>query len=253
MSYSFYNLSARIFWYNRPLVARAAFDQIASYLRQLQALSPLFSRLHVSRYQDQATVLLGPDFSSFDAEVALAIPCERAYENADPADKAFSMSCMGCGGFGATFATVVDDRQAGCWIDVSCGSDNPEHPNCVDIKVSPELESPDFLRALLDNTILFWKPASGLVTRAAMHKVVRQPIGEVDVGWLTYLSNPDAVRALPASVSSYLLADGIVVQAAERPGHADDPEYVRSVLCVRDALEPHGFLRDPTEVTTVAT
>lgn len=252
MSCSFYNLSARIVWYNRPLVARAAFDQIASYLRQLQALNPLFSRFYVSRYQDQATVLLAPDLSNFDAEIALAIPRERAYKNADSADKTFSMSYMGWGGFGATFATVADGRQAGCWIDVSCGSDDPEHPNRVDIKVSPGLESPDFLRALLDNMTLFWGPASGLVTRAGMHKVVRQPVGEVDVGWLTYLSNPDAVRALPASVSSYLLADGVVVQAAERPGHADDPEYVRSVLRVRDALEPQGFLRDPTEVATMA-
>lgn len=48
MNYSLENLSVRIYWFGRSLVARDAFDQIAAYLRQLQALSPVFARFYVA-------------------------------------------------------------------------------------------------------------------------------------------------------------------------------------------------------------
>lgn len=84
--------------------------------------------------------------------------------------------------------------------------------------MSPELESPQFLRALLDNAVLFWKPYWGTVIRSAMYDVDDQARRTVRVGWLTYLSDPGTACVLPPSASWYPLADGIVVQAAEQPG-----------------------------------
>ena len=236
MSYSIGNLSIKVYWYNRPLESDDAFAQMRLYLQQLQALSPLFSRFYVPDGTHRKHVPIELDFSNFDQVVAAALPHDVTYKNADPADKGFSMACTSWMGFGTMFATVPDARQTGCWIDISCGSDDPKHANRIDIGLSPELEATDLLRILLDNMVHFWKPDMGVITRAAMHKAVTQPLGDVRVGWLTYLSNPAAARVLPASMFWYALEDGIVVQAAERPGFSDDADYVRKVMLVRDTL-----------------
>ncbi len=250
MSYSLDNVTLRVYWFNRPLTARAAFDQMIGYLRRLQQVSPVFAQLYLLRTQDMARVRLAPDFSNFDHEVALDMEPDWVYQNPDPTNSAFTLACRNSIGFSASFATVPNDQQTGCWITLSCGRVNTgkaTFPDFVILNVSPELETPEFLRRLLEHTVQFWHPDWGTITQGAVEDILQQPIGDVSVGWLTYFDHPAVAGVLPPSVSSYPLAGGLVVQAAERPGMAEDAEYVRRLVQIRDTLEPRGFLRDPRE------
>jgi hypothetical protein len=67
-------------------------------------------------------------------------------------------------------------------------------------------------------------------------------VGEANVGWLTYLADPDVAHALPDDLSGEALADGLLIQAAETPGKADDAEYMDRLMRLRDTLRSHGFL-----------
>lgn len=255
MSYSYTdNTNVRVYWFNRPLTARAAFDQMIGYLRRLQQVSPVFSQLYLLRSRNSATVPLAPDFSNFDHEVALGMNPDWVYQNPDPTNIAFTLACHNSIGFTADFATVPNEQQAGCWITLSCGRVNAgkaTFPDFVILNVSPELETPEFLRTLLEHTVQFWHPDWGTISHSFVYDLLQQPIGDVSIGWLTYFDRPAVAGVLPPSVSSYPLAEGLVVQAAERPGTAEDPAYVSQLLLLRNTLKARSFLRDPRDLLPV--
>ena len=246
MTYSYYNDAVLAYWRDKPLIAREAFAQIADFLRCLQAFSDVFSQLYVVQGNRRRRTALEPDFSNFNAELAARVDTRLSYWNADPDNVAFSMTSKAIHGFGTMFSTVPTDSRTGCWVSVTCGQYEDQHrsvsPNIVDITASPELATPAFLRGLLEQTVLFWRPRNALIVRSKVRRLLEQPVGEAGIGWLTYLSDPAAGGAVPDDLAQEPLADGVLIQAADQPGRADDADYVARLIRLRDALRLQGFL-----------
>ena len=246
MSYSYYNDKILAYWSGKPLIAREAFAQIADFLRCLQAFSNVFSQLYVVQGNRRRRTALEPDFSNFNAELAARMDTRRGYWNADPDNVAFSMTSHAIQGFGTMFSTVPTSSKTGCWVSVTCGRYEgflPSNlPNMVDVTVSPELATPAFLRGLLEQTVLFWRPEDAFLNCNDVDDLLEQPVGEPGIGWLTYLSDPAAGGAVPNDIAQEPLADGILIQAADQPGKADDADYVARLIRLRDALRLQGFL-----------
>ena len=248
MSYSFDNDTVLAYWTDRPLVARDAFAQTAAFLRRLQAFSDVFSRLYVSNINTFRYTPLAPDFSNFDAELIAGLDPELSFSNPEPGNYSFSMSARSELGFSSSFATVPKDSQIGCWVSVKCGCfdsyPGSREKDRVDITVSPKLATPEFMRGLLEQTIEFWRPSDAAITRSKVRSLLKLPVGDATIGWLTYLADPAAAiaDAVPPDMVHEPLADGILIQAAERPGNEHDADYVARLLLLRDALWPRGFL-----------
>ena len=254
MSYSFYNDSVLAYWVDRPLTAEEVFAQVDAFLRRLQSFSDVFSQIYAANLNTRRYVPLSPDFSNLPAELIAGQNPERGFVNEDPEAGSFSMTSRAIQGFGGDFATVPKNAQTGCWLGVKCGvyegflSENS--PNMVDITVSPGLATPEFLRGLLEQTVAFWRPADAAVTRTKVSLLLEQPIGEARPGWLTYIADPTVAGAVPRDMPHEPLADGILIQAADRPGKEDDAAYVARLIRLRDALRPAGFLARRRELST---
>ena len=246
MSYSFYNDKILAYWENRPLAAEEAFGKVDAFLRRLQSFSDVFSQIYAANLNTRRHVPLSPDFSNLHAELIAGQDPERGFVNEDPEEASFSMTSRAIQGFGGDFATVPKNAQTGCWLGIRCGvyegflSENS--PNMVDITVSPGLATPEFLRGLLEQTVAFWRPAEALVTRPKVDALLDMPVEEASVGWLTYIADPTVADAVPPDMPHEPLADGILIQAAERPGKEDDAAYVARLIRLRDTLRPAGFL-----------
>lgn len=245
MSYSFHNDVVLTYWRNRTLTAHEAFAQMAAFLRRLQVFSEVFSNLYVSNYVIDDQIRLQPDFSNFEAEVAACVDHDIGYTNVDPQDLAFSMTSCSAMGFNGYFSTVPSDQDNGCWIKIICGQEEDGlegAPNQVHILVSPELATPLFLRGLVKQTVQFWRPANALLSQSKVSNSVKQPVAEASIGWLTYMANPDVGQVLPDDVAREAFADGVLIQASDRPGRVDDADYIDRLIRLRDTLRPLGFL-----------
>lgn len=115
----------------------------------------------------------------------------------------------------------------------------------VIIDIAPELESPEFARRILDVCIEFWQPHHAHVGRDEVMRMLNQPPGDVRIGWLTYLTEPDAGNYLPNDILTERIQSGLLIKAAELPGHQSDAGSIKSMRGILDALGPHGFLRNP--------
>ena len=245
MSYSYYNDKILAYWWNRPVIAHEAFAQMAAFLQRLQAFSDLFTSLYVSNDRTMKWISLRQDLSNFEAEMISCMSEDGSYRNSDPNDVTFSMTSYAYRGFDILFSTVPNDSDVGCWLTISCGQEKDGlsgAPNQVHITISPELAAPDFLRGLLEQTVLFWHPADAVLDQSEISKLLAQPVGEANVGWLTYLADPNVAQALPDDFSGEAFADGILIQAAETPGKADDAVYMDRLMRLRDMLRSHSFL-----------
>jgi hypothetical protein len=115
----------------------------------------------------------------------------------------------------------------------------------VIIDIAPELESPELARRILDVCIEFWRPHHAHVGRDAVMRMSNQPPGDVRIGWLTYLTDPNAADYLPNDIRSERIQSGLLVKAAELPGHQSDIGSIEGMRGILDALGPHGFLMNP--------
>jgi len=255
LSYSLCNTTITSYWRGKPLSAREVFDRMAAFLKQLQSFNDLFSCFYISNGTTDIWTPLKADLSDAVLEVSKRTDPEVAYSNADANDKSFSMQSYSPLGFSALFATVSDSRKDGFWIDIVCGQDERHSranaPNRVTINVSPSLANPNFLRALLQQTVVFWKPADAAVSHPDVDSLLRQPAGEISPGWLTYLAEVSAAD-LPLSKYTYeCFEDGIIIQASEEPGKKNDPVYVSRLSEISHALKLIGLTKGRKEASTI--
>ena len=256
MSYSFYNDKSLTYWTDRPLVAAEAFAQMAAFLSRLQTFNEIFSQFYVANLNTMRYVGLQPDLSDLRDKLIAGFGPDDGFVNTDPDDYTFHINSRSVFGFSGSFSTVAQETEIGCQISVTCGCFDafPGSPgtNLVDIVPSSSLATPEFLRGLLKEMVDFWRPADALITRPNVRSLLEQPVGEAAIGWLTYLADPAAATVVPDEFAHEPLADGILIQAADRPGKEDDAEYVARLIRLRDALKPDGFLSNRTAMSARA-
>ena len=244
---STYDTKILSYWQDRPLRAHEAFSQIAKFLHRLQQRHPAFSSLYFMNGKGYCPIQA--DFSNLEAELVASMNSETRYINDDPQDDGFSMNCLSPHGFLAPFTNAIRQRQQTVRLSIQCGEiarpiafrTAPDH---VFLAVAPEVESPELLRDLFEDIVFFWRPDSAVVSRAKIRRLLELPITDIHPGWLTYIANPEVAAALPDDIVHQPYADGVLIQAAARPGREDDAEYVGKLRRIRDILHPLGLLRE---------
>lgn len=118
--------------------------------------------------------------------------------------------------------------------------------------MAPTVETPALFRTLFEETLRYWQPADATVNRSDVMEALDQPIGEVHPGWLTYIADTSVADCVPADFACEPFADGVIIQSAERPGTADDPDYMARLFRLRDALRPQGWLSKRMELSKLA-
>jgi hypothetical protein len=238
------------YWFGRPLPARLAFARMGEFIVRLRELSRLFDDVFVTA---PGYPKLHDDRSNLEAELVKGINPEHGFVNSDPKDFNFALTSFSKRGFWGAFTNAAREADQTASFKITCGQLLPDRypatPNSVLLAVAPKVETPALLRALFEATIQFWRPADAAVTRGDVMKMLGQPILEAKLGWLTYIADPAAADSVPPDVARELFGDGVIIQAAERPGTAADPKYMAHLFQIRDGLRAEGWLNTRADVS----
>ncbi len=137
---------------------------------------------------------------------------------------------------------VWNGQETEIALSIHCGSWCPQvSPNSVILSL-PDVDDPSMLSlygpgsalALVRAAIIAWSPSRVAWFGRKLKKAQGAKIGEVVVGWATYLSAERLARVerLPDDVQTEAIADGIIITIG------DDPTNVPldTVMAVREAL-----------------
>ena len=240
------------YWYGRPLPAREAFSAMGNFVLRLKHVSSLFENLFVegeTRY-----VPLHSDLSNLEQELAKVSRLrDLSYTNEDRKDVGFALTSFSRLGFDGSFVDAKSSKERLVDLSISCGQlelgRKPVAPNSVILEMSPKVQTPPLLRGLFDETVRFWRPADATIIRSDVRRPLGLTIGEVHPGWLTYIADTSVADCVPADFVCEPFVDGVVILAAERPGTADDPDYMARLFRLRDALRPQGWLSKRAELS----
>jgi hypothetical protein len=130
-------------------------------------------------------------------------------------------------------------------LSVHCGSWSPSAGSSNSVVVNlPSLDNPasrNIYRpgaalALVGSIVETWSPSRVSWTGHDLREAQAAKIGEVVVGWATYLSGERIARAgrLPADVETEAVGDGLIITIGDDP--TDVP--LDTVMAVREALGP---------------
>lgn len=247
MLLSMQSLSVSCYWYDRPLSGRQFLDQVKLFLENIREAFPGLSVLKVVRDPKESTGVVKQDFSNFDHEVVASLPKDWAYINENPEDKEFSDSCHPAISFRTAFVLGSTGENAELSVQVSIGSNGRNADNAI-IHITPEFESDDVARKLLDIAVSFWKPHHATVARSEIDNLLRQPIGDVRIGWLTYFSDAGVLNHFPSDMRAEKFQSGVLVQMNTGPISAADKDGVDSLREAIKRLQPTGILMNPKKV-----
>lgn len=243
MRYSSRNLTVCAYWYDRPLRGGEFLQQARSFVTKLVSTFPALSTLRVVRDPRESTGVIDHDFSNFDNEVVAALPKEYVFITPGTDNRKFTRESTARTLFPASFLLTSDTANVELSVRISAGRPDSQSSNQVIIAISPELESPQTARTILELCVRFWEPKYAFVGRSEVQNLLNQPVGSVRIGWLTYLSDATARRHLPSDIRTEQLSSGILIHASDSPGFASDTQDIERMRRILDALNPHGLLR----------
>jgi len=245
MIYSEKNLTVCAYWYDRVIRGGEFLDQSIAFLKKIILTLPELSILKVVRDPKESSGLIDSDFSNFDEEVISALPKDYVFIDPGSANKKFTKHSTAATSFRGSFLLTSDDGVKELSVRISVGTPNIRSSNNSIIEFSPDLESAESARNILEASIEFWQPHHAHVGRYEVEKMLNQPVGDAHIGWITYLSDLNAQGALPSGIRGERFNSGILIQAAELPGYQGDAQDIEQMRRILDALAPYGFLKNP--------
>ena len=243
MKYSARNLTVGAYWYGRPLRGGQFLEQARVFATKLISAFPALSILRVVRDPKESTGIIDRDFSNFDSEIIAALPKEYVFITPGIDTKKFTRESTARTLFPASFLLTSDIGNKELSISLNAGRPDNESSNQVIIAISPELESVQTAKTILEICVKFWEPNYAFVGRAEVQNLLKQPVGSIRIGWLTYLSNAAVQRHLPDDIRTEQLSSGTLIYSSDHPGFASDTQDIETMRRILGALNPSGLLR----------
>jgi hypothetical protein len=246
------------YWKVRKITMREYADSTKQFLQALCKYNPVFNELfYVGRKPNSAVKLL-QDFDNLDDLIYNnAWDPKVKYKNTNP-DGRPSWETDSKLGFNMTFDSGRVTNQGGVEVSISAGKFSAAVNNVVLIYF-PTANHPNFFQLgfhqaesivkLFRLTVNFWKPETALLTSKNFRKKVAFDRGTSafkhnwNIGFLTYLENPDVIKELPPDVDYHRLeAGGVMIVTSSEFLSIDSPEIVEKGVRIRDNLYQKGLL-----------
>lgn len=247
------DLCLRLFanWMLRPRTLGEFIDERIGFLKRLQSLHPLFREgLHLLGDSRKTSPALDANLSGLESLVL-----QRAWNRSAGPTCCDSLGPEGMPtrqsksdlGFRFFLDNLRPPQKDHVQIRLSGGSTNPEQGGGIGIKLPcagrPEFEDPAFLRELLRVVVDYWQPEHARITNSALCDAVHIRKSYADDGcWLTYLDDPDVVKALPPDVHHEPFGPGALFSLQPEPPLKNVEVAIEKAIRVRDALLPGQWL-----------
>lgn len=241
------SLYLSVYWHNRPLTGGQYITLVKGFLHQLNSRFSIFGQPYVVSVSGTTARQVSLHSSDFDVEVARQLPSEWAYLNDDAQDKSFHSTSRSKMGFSSSFATGDVGDSSACIVETACGKFDARAVNSVIIRFPASLEDPEFVASIFKLTIEYWSATHGTVSRAEFDDALDQPVGEIRVGWLTFIPRTEVQAHLPPGAVLEPCNGGVVVRVSAEIPSGRNQAAVAGLRSVLMTLGPLGLLRNPRD------
>jgi hypothetical protein len=225
-------------------------EWIEGFLKTLRTSDQIFSMLYVVGRAGNNNIFIDPDGSNIKDATLSNISRDLAYINTDSNNKSLELTSNCVLGFSNSFVTTLDNKVPGCLVEIRIGKFAKNSVNTVILQISDTLGKEEFLKRLFASLISYCQPVHANCGRVAVDTLLAQPVGDIYVGWLTYLTGIAAVDLLPKDIDTSRFLDGVIIQTSDLPAFVDEEEKIEKMLSVISALQPHGLLKNPRRRTS---
>ena len=238
MIFSDSNLSVCAYWYDRFVVGGEFIDQTRAFLQRIMTTLPDLSILRVDRDPSEGDGLVRGDFSNFEEQSVLSLPKNYVFLNPASSSKTFTRESTAATAFFGSFSLSSREGEKELSVRVTVGGPQARATNSCVMGLSPGLESVESARTLLGLSVDFWNPHNAYVGRYEVQRLLKQPVADIKIGWLTYLTDVTAQEIVPSDIHTERFYSGVLIRATEAPGHKDDLESLENMRRVLSALGP---------------
>jgi hypothetical protein len=168
------------------LTGKSYIEAAHGYLDMLVELYSCIEKIEIVLDKSCRREQISDKFDDFFGQIARGLS-ELAFDNVESADKAFRLSSTAKLYFSNTFVLTGSNGVGEIWINLAIGRSD-DGLDIVSLRFPPHVHS-EMLKALFQKSVIYWKPVNGCVNRERLFSSLRQPLGEVRIGWLTYLAN----------------------------------------------------------------
>jgi hypothetical protein len=236
------------YWVGRRLNGGEFLDQTRSFLLAIRSAMPELVMLKVCGDPSEGDWSVANDFANFEEKVIASLPEDWAYIGPDLEYKGFTKQSIAAIRFRVSFIISSDDGRKEIYVGIGVGGWHNSSPDTVNIQFSPEIEDIARVRKLFDLCVNFWRADNACAGRDDELIWVKPPIGNMHMGWITYLADAGTRVYLPEGIRWEPLPPGIVVYASEepRPRNGTGAREKENMKRIIDALGPHGGLNRPS-------
>lgn len=238
------NFTLCAYWYNRPMTGAEYIEAVRCFLEGISQRFSVFSALHIVTKDGSKPLSLNPN--RFGEEIIEQLPKDAAYINKEvPENRDFSLKSLPAVAFSNSFTTGPNPGPTDvCSISFSMGRTS-DKPNSVIFDFTSESEDEALFDALFHIVITYWSPNHALLTRQSYGDALSQPVGDIRVGWITYLRNREFARFVPSPCVTESFHEGALIKTLPLIPSREGSEIVPVLQNLRAALEPQGFLANP--------
>ena len=149
-------------------------------------------------------------------------------------------------GFSAAFETEEKPSGFSSFFRVAIGQSNPKAimPESIVFNFSGE-KPRSFYAKLLSALVRYSDPHHAVCDSWALSQRKKQPVGDVRIGWLTYLSDPRAAGFLQDIAVVSPLGKGILVQISDLQEFSLEESVIAKIRVIVDRLGEAGLLANP--------
>jgi len=209
------------------------------YLRHLKSHFDLFSNIYLisNSRVSELDFESDPNFMSWWVESI----SDYAYINSDSNDKTFHLTSKCLSSFSAHFSNRKEGEGDAVTIEIRAGGTRSVSPDLVIIRCYDDSVSSKDIFDIFRMSIEFWHPSDGSASREIFYKETQRSIGELSVGWLTYIKNPDALANVPAQFRTDRVDGGVLVKISEEIPAAGDKVIIFSIETLKMVLQQAGI------------
>lgn len=242
--YSKDDIEVCCYWYDRPMVAGEFARWVFGLLRRLKLIDESFSKLYlVERYGDG---FRSTDVSedAFEELIFANLQKDLACTNPLPSETELTRDSCCALGFSTSFVTSEQPNASSSIVEIRIGKSLANSVNTLVIR-SSKSHPGEYFAKLLGMLVEYTKPCHAQCWSHALSERINQPVGDIYVGWSTYLADESASKPLNDMAVVMPLGEGVVIEAADLQDFSLSEQVIAKVLAVIDRLGGMGFLANP--------
>ncbi|WP_374516792.1 hypothetical protein [Undibacterium squillarum] len=221
--------------------ARWVFD-LLGLLRQVDES---FSRLYLVERYEGGYKSTDVDEGEFERLIFANLQKDLAYTNPISSERGLTRDSRCALGFSTSFITSEKPNASSALVEIRIGRSAPNSVNTLIIRC-PNSHPGDYFAKLLRALVKYSDPLHAHCWSQAFGERINQPVGDIYIGWLTYLSDGRVAEPLKDIAATETFWSGVLIETTNLHDFSMNEQVIANALAIVGRLGGMGFLTNPS-------